>query len=425
MGSIVVEGLQWGDEGKGKITDYLAGKADMVVRYQGGNNAGHTIVHNGKKFALKSLPSGIINSKIINVIADGVVLNPFMLVDEINYIKENGVTNFNLVISNRCHLIMPYHLDLDGAYEAVLSDSKIGTTKKGIGPCYMDKMARRGIRAGDLLEKEFLKERLESSLKIKNLELKSLGLPTYNFNELFEKIVEISKVLVPFIGDTTLLINKYYDEGKTVLFEGAQGLMLDIDRGTYPYVTSSGPSSNYVPQGAGISPKKIDKIVGIVKAYTTRVGNGPFPTELDNELGNLIREKGHEYGTVTKRPRRVGYLDLVLLKRNVMMTGATSIALTLFDVLSGIGELKLCIKYELDGKEIDYIPATNVEYCRCKPIYKDIKGFNFDSSKIKKFEDLPIEAKNYVHTIEEFLGVKVSILSVGADRDETLFLGDL
>ena len=425
MSTTVIEGLQWGDEGKGKITDYLATKADVVVRYQGGNNAGHTIVHNGKKFALKSLPSGITNKNIINIIADGVVLNPFMLLDEIKYIRENGVSEFQLFISNRCHLIMPYHLDLDGAYENLLSDSKIGTTKKGIGPCYVDKMARRGIRAGDLLEKDFLHERLSDALKVKNLELKSLGLPEYDLEDLYGRLLEVAKIIGPHIVDTTMLINKSYDEGKNILFEGAQGIMLDIDRGTYPYVTSSSPSSNYVPQGAGISPKKLDNIVGIAKAYTTRVGNGPFPTELENELGDLIREKGHEYGTVTKRPRRVGYLDLVVLKRNVMMSGATSIALMLFDVLSGVGDLKVCTKYELDGKEIDYIPSTNAEYLRCKPIYIDFKGFTFEPKSIKKYEDLPLEARQYIEFIEKELNVKVSLLSIGPDRDETLILGDL
>lgn len=425
MATTVIEGLQWGDEGKGKITDYLATKSDVVVRYQGGNNAGHTIVHDGHKFALRSLPSGIINKNIINVIADGVVLNPFMLMDEIKYIKDNGIEEFNLFISNRCHLIMPYHLDLDGAYEGLLSDAKIGTTKKGIGPCYMDKMARRGIRAGDLLEKEFLKQRLTAALVVKNLELRSLGLKEYDVDELYNSLLEVGEVLKDHIVDTTVLINKAYDEGKKILFEGAQGLMLDIDRGTYPYVTSSSPSSNYVPQGAGISPKKIDHIVGIVKAYTTRVGNGPFPTELDNELGNLIREKGHEYGTVTRRPRRVGFLDLVLLKRNVMMTGATSIALTLFDVLCGIGDLKVCVKYELDGKEIDTIPATNSAYLRAKPIYVDMKGFDFNKDNIHSFDDLPKEAQDYIRFIENYLGVKVSILSVGSDRKDTLILGDL
>ncbi|MDY2728268.1 MAG: adenylosuccinate synthase [Candidatus Onthovivens sp.] len=418
MSVVVVEGAQRGDEGKGKITDYLASKADIVCRFQGGNNAGHTICFDGKKFALRSLPSGIFNKNIINVIADGVVLNPFSLVEEINEIQNGGIKDFNLIISSRCHLIMPYHIDLDGAYESLLGDSKIGTTKKGIGPCYVDKAARRGIRAGDLLNLESLKQNLENTLKIKNLELKSLGLKEYDLEELFEKIVEISRVLGKFIGDSQKFLMDSIKDKKNILFEGAQGIMLDIDRGTYPYVTSSSPSSNYVPQGAGIPPTAITDIVAICKAYTTRVGEGPFPTELFDETANLIREKGHEYGTVTHRPRRVGYLDLVLLKRNLEMSGATEIALTLFDVLTNIEPLKVCIAYKLDGKEIDYIPADLNEFSRCKPIYKEFKPFNFNN--IKNFEELPQEAKEYITYIEGFCGVKVKILSVGSDRNDTL-----
>lgn len=421
MAVVVVEGAQWGDEGKGKITDYLASKADIVCRFQGGNNAGHTICFNGKKYALRSLPSGIFNENIVNVIADGVVLNPFMLIDEINEIRNSGFNNFKLLISNRCHLIMPYHLDLDGAYENLLSDKKIGTTKKGIGPCYIDKAARRGIRAGDLLELDFLKEKLSDTLIVKNLELKSLGLKTYDVDELYNKLVEISKVLGKYIADSQYFLNNAIKEGKNILFEGAQGIMLDIDRGTYPYVTSSSPSSNYVPQGAGISPKAIDEVVAICKAYTTRVGEGPFPTELFNDTAELIREKGHEYGTVTHRPRRVGYLDLVILKRNLEMSGATMIALTLFDVLSGIDDLKVCYKYELDGKEIDYIPASLNEYSRCKPIYKNFKSFTIEQDT-KSYNDLSQEAKEYISYIEEMTGVKVKILSIGSDREKTLIL---
>lgn len=425
MSVVVVEGLQWGDEGKGKITDYLANTSDLVCRYQGGNNAGHTIVANNKKYALRSLPSGILNPNIKNVIADGVVLNPFMLLDEIKYIKENGIEKFNLYISNRCNLIMPYHLDLDGAYEALLSDNKIGTTKKGIGPCYMDKMARIGIRAGDLLEKDYLYERLKGALVRKNLELKMLNLKEYDLDTLYNQLLKIGEELKDYICDTSLLINDELDAGKKILFEGAQGIMLDIDRGTYPYVTSSSPSSNYVCQGAGIAPSKIDRVVGICKAYTTRVGEGPFPSELFDSLGDYIREKGHEYGTVTKRPRRVGYLDLVVIKRNVKMSGCTSIALTLFDVLSGIEDLKVCTKYELDGKVIDYIPSTVSLYSRCKPVYTDMKPFTFDPSKIHHYTDLPKEAKDYIEFIEKEVGVKVSILSIGPDRTQTLMLGNI
>lgn len=424
MPSIVIEGAQWGDEGKGKITDYLACKSDVVIRYQGGNNAGHTVSFEGKTFAIKSLPSGIFNKKIINIIADGVVVNPFFLKNEIEEIKKQGVDDFKLYISNRAHLILPYHIDLDGAYEVLLGDGKIGTTKKGIGPCYSDKSSRLGIRMGDLLTPIYLKDRLKTTLTVKNNELKSLGLKEYNFNELYESLVKIGDFFKPYIIDTSRLINDLYDEGKTILFEGAQGMMLDIDRGTYPYVTSSSPTSNYASQGSGLSPRKIDKIVAICKAYTTRVGEGPFPSELFNELATTIREKGHEYGTVTKRPRRVGYLDLVVLKRNLRSSGATSIALTLFDVLSDIDELKVCVGYKLNGKVINDIPSTEYEYSLCEPIYKNISSFHVNEN-ISSYNDLSNEAKDYIRFIEEFTNVKVSILSVGKDRKQTLILGDI
>lgn len=421
MSVTIVEGSQWGDEGKGKITDYLAQQSDVVVRFQGGNNAGHTIVFDGRKFAVRSLPSGIFYKNVTNVIADGVVLNPWALKEEIEGIEALGFKDYNLKISSRTQIIMPYHIDLDGAYEELLGNSKIGTTKRGIGPCYTDKAARRGIRVGDLLDASSLKEKLHNTLIIKNLELKSLGLNTYDEEDLFNKLVAIGQFLKPFICDTSYYLNQAIKKKKNILFEGAQGMMLDIDRGTYPYVTSSSPTANYAPQGAGIPPRSITNIVAIAKSYTTRVGAGPFPTELTNEIGDMIREKGHEYGVVTKRPRRVGYLDLVVVKRNVIASGATSIALTLFDVLSEIPEIKICIGYELDGQEIDYIPATLDEYARCKPIYKTFKPFKIE--KIGHIGELDEAAQEYIHFIEEYTGVKVSILSIGNDRKDTMILG--
>ncbi len=419
MSVTVIEGSQWGDEGKGKITDYLASQSDIVVRFQGGNNAGHTICFNGNRYALRSLPSGIFNPNITNVIADGVVLNSFSLKEEIEGINASGIKDFKLIISDRCHLIMPYHLDLDGAYESLLDNNKIGTTKKGIGPCYVDKAARRGIRAGDLLEPGFLKSKLIDTLKVKNIELKSLGLKEYDFDTLYKQLLEIGTYLKKYIADTQYFLINAIKENKKILFEGAQGMMLDIDRGTYPYVTSSSPSSNYVPQGAGIPPRAIDNVVAICKAYTTRVGEGPFPTELNNEIGDLIREKGHEYGTVTKRPRRVGYLDLVVVKRNLEMSGANTIALMLFDVLTNIDDLKICINYELNGKIIDFIPASLYDYSKCKPIYKTFKKFSFGQN-IKSFDELPVEAKEYINFIEEYTGVKIGIISIGSDRNATI-----
>ena len=421
MSITVIEGCQWGDEGKGKITDYLTSCNDIVVRYQGGNNAGHTIVVKGKKYALKSLPSGIISPKITNVIADGVVLNPLACIEEIENLKKAGIKKFNLLISNRCHLIMPYHIDQDGNFETkAKSKDKIGTTKRGIGPTYADKMDRRSIRAGDLLEPDFLKEKLEMILSFKNKELKGYGLKPYTVKQLYDQLMKAAKYLKPFICDAQQFLIKAVKAKKNILFEGAQGMMLDIDRGTYPYVTSSSPSACYAPQGAGIPPHSINNVVAICKAYTTRVGAGPFPSELANALGDQIREIGHEYGTVTKRPRRVGYLDLVVVKQMLEMSGAPDIALMLFDVLIGIKPLKVCYAYKLDGKTIDYIPASINEYSRCKPIYKEFKPYTFNAKKVKSRKDLPKEAEDYIKFIEKTTGVPVSIISLSPDRKDTL-----
>ena len=421
MAITVIEGCQWGDEGKGKITDYLTSCNDIVVRYQGGNNAGHTIVVKGKKYALKSLPSGIISPQITNVIADGVVLNPTACIEEIENLKKGGIKKFKLLISNRCHLIMPYHIDQDGNFEnTAKSKNKIGTTKLGIGPAYADKMDRRSIRAGDLLEPKFLKEKLEGILTFKNKELKGLGLKPYSVKELYDSLMKCAKYLKPYICDTQQFLVKSLKEHKRILFEGAQGMMLDIDRGTFPYVTSSSPSACYASQGAGVPPQAIKNVVAICKAYTTRVGAGPFPSEQNNPLGDKIREIGHEYGTVTKRPRRVGYLDLVVVKQMLEMSGATDIALMLFDVLIGISPLKVCYAYNLDGKKIDYIPASINEYSRCKPIYKTFKPYKFNAKKIKSRTDLPKEALDYIKFIEKTTMVPVSIISLSPDRKDTL-----
>lgn len=416
----VIEGLQWGDEGKGKITDYFAQKMDIVVRHQGGNNAGHSVNIKDKKYALKSLPSGILSPNITNIIANGVVLNPKSLIEEIELLKTQGITNFNLFISNRCHIIMPYHIDLDGAYEAKLKDSKIGTTKKGIGPCYMDKMARIGLRYGDLLESEYLKTRLKNALEIKNIELASLDLKTYEFEPLYKELLKYAQILKDHIIDTSLFLQEKIDEGKNILFEGAQGGMLCIDHGTYPYVTSSSPLASSVSLNAGISPKSINHVIGIMKAYTTRVGEGPFVTELNNDLGSYIREKGHEYGVVTKRPRRVGYLDLVVTTHTAKLSGCDAIALTLLDVLTGLEEIKVCTAYKLNDKEIKYIPSTIEETNKCKPIYSTLRGWKQDISKCKTYDELPKEAKEYVEFIENYMHIKVILVSVGPERDETL-----
>ncbi len=420
MSCCVVMGSQWGDEGKGKITDFLAQEADVVVRYQGGNNAGHTIVFNGEKFALQSVPSGIFNPHIVNVIANGVVLNPEAFIKELKGLEERGITNYQLKISDRTSIIMPYHLLLDGASESLKGNNAIGTTKKGIGPCYTDKASRIGIRMGDLLEPAYFAKRLHEALMIKNMELKMYGLEEVDEKEIYDKYIEYGKYLSKFVCDTSVFLNECIKEDKKILFEGAQGAMLCIDHGTFPYVTSSSPLASSIPLNAGIAPKYIDKVVGICKAYTTRVGAGPFPTEINNELGDLIRERGHEYGTVTKRPRRVGYLDGVVLKNAVRLSGITSWSLMLFDVLTGIDELKICTHYELDGKIIDYEPGTLSVFERCVPVYETLKGWTEDITNVKSFEELPENAKNYIRFIEKITGVPVDMFSVGPDRLQTI-----
>lgn len=422
---LVVVGSQWGDEGKGKVTDFLGQNADVVVRSQGGNNAGHTIMIGKEKFALQTIPSGVFNPHIKNVLANGMVINPKETLKELAGLKERGITNFQLFISNRAHVIMPYHILLDGAYESLKGSHKIGTTKKGIGPCYADKVNRIGIRMGDLIEEESLKEILSSTLPLKNKELKMLGLEELDFTTIYNEYKEYGKILKPYVCDTSLLLTEEIEKDKNILFEGAQGSMLCLDHGSYPYVTSSSPTAASVPVNAGIAPKYIDHCVGICKAYTTRVGEGPFPTELHNELGDLIRERGHEYGTVTKRPRRIGYLDLVVVNYAKRISGIDSLALMLFDVLTNVEELKICISYNLDGKEIKTIPATLKEYARCIPNYITLKPWHENINKVRNYEDLPIEAKEYIETIEKYTNIPVDLISVGPERTETIIRKDV
>lgn len=425
MSRLVVVGSQWGDEGKGKITDYLAQKADFVVRYQGGNNAGHTIAFDGKKFALQSIPSGIFNPNITNVIANGVVLNPKAMLEELKGLEERGITDYKLCISDRANVIMPYHLLLDGAQESSKGDKKIGTTKKGIGPCYSDKASRIGIRVGDLLDKEYFHERLEAALEIKNKELSLYGIEPLNLETIYTEYLGYAERIKSFVCDTSELLNKAIKEDKQILFEGAQGVMLCIEHGTFPYVTSSSPCAASVPLNTGIAPRYVDNVLGICKAYTTRVGAGPFPTEIEGELANTIRERGHEYGTVTKRPRRVGYLDAVVLKHAVKVSAVNNWSLMLFDVLSGIEELKICTAYKLNGKVIDYMPGTLSEFEKCEPVFITLPGFNEDISHVTSFEELPENAKNYIRKIEEITGVDVAMFSVGPDRLQTIVMKEV
>lgn len=422
---LVVIGSQWGDEGKGKITDYFACRANMVVRYQGGNNAGHSVMFNGKKYSLQSIPSGIFNPKTVNVMANGMVVNPASVVVELEKLRSQGITDFQLYISDRAAMVMPWHADLDGAYECRKGGMLIGTTKKGIGPAYSDKYSRTGLRMGDLLEPEYFGERLRAAIIEKNLELEMLGLPVYDYQKVFDQYMEYAEILGDRIVDTSTLINmalKQPDE--KILFEGAQGMMLCIDHGTYPFVTSSTPSAASVPVGAGISPKWIDNVLGVAKAYCTRVGEGPFPTELFDETAHEIRERGHEYGTVTGRPRRIGWFDAVVARYTSRLAGIDNWALMLFDVLSGLKKVKICTHYELDGKIIDTPPSTISKLARCKPVYIELDGWSEDISGIKSYDELPENAKNYIRKIEEVTEVPVGVVSVGPDRTQTIILSE-
>ena len=421
---LVVIGSQWGDEGKGKMTDYFACRADMVVRYQGGNNAGHSVVFDGKKYSLQSIPSGIFNPKTVNVMANGMVVNPVSVIAELERLHEQGITEYQLYISDRAAMVMPWHSDLDGAFESSKGKALIGTTKKGIGPAYSDKYARVGLRMGDLLEPEYFAERLQVALDAKNRELESYGLPTYDFDTVYNQYMEIAKVLGPRIIDTSKLINEALRSDAKILFEGAQGMMLCIDHGTYPYVTSSTPSAASVPVGAGISPKWIDNVLGIAKAYCTRVGEGPFPTELFGDIAHEIRERGHEYGTVTGRPRRIGWFDAVVARYVSRLSGIDNWALMLFDVLSGLDTVKICTAYECDGEILDAPPATIAKLAKCKPVLVELPGWKEDITQVKSFDELPENAKAYVRKIEEITEVPVGVISVGPDRTQTITISE-
>ena len=422
MSTLVVVGSQWGDEGKGKVTDYLAQEADVVVRSQGGNNAGHTITFDGEKFALRSIPSGIFNPNIKNVMANGMVINPKQMLEELLGLEARGIKNYQLFVSNRAHIVLPYHEALDGAYEQFKGDKKIGTTKRGIGPAYADKANRIGIRIADLVEPEQFKAALQATLPIKNMELKMLGLPEFKLDDIYNEYVEYGKKIKPFVTDTSLLLEEEVEKGSKILFEGAQGVMLCLDHGTYPYVTSSSPTGASVPLNAGIAPRYINNVLGICKAYTTRVGEGPFPTELDGEIAHTIRERGHEYGTVTKRPRRVGWLDAVALNYARRISGINYLALMLFDVLSGLDTVKICYAYKLDGKIINTYPASLAELGRVEPQFIELPGWKEDITHVSSFEELPVNAQNYIRKVEELTKSEVVLFSVGPDRKQTIRL---
>lgn len=426
MSTIVVVGSQWGDEGKGKITDFLSEKADIIARYQGGNNAGHTIRFDNKTYKLQLIPSGIFNEEKVSVICNGLVVDPKWLLKEINNLKKTGVTCNNLKISNRAHVVLPYHLKLDEVEEKRRGSNKIGTTKKGIGPTYVDKYKRCGIRVADLLDEELFKKKLKQNLDEKNeLFEKIYGVEGFSVDEIFDEYFAIGKELKKYVTDTSKLLSDGEKSKKNILFEGAQGVMLDIDHGTYPYVTSSNPSAGGITVGAGYVPTEGFTVIGICKAYTSRVGDGPFPTELFDEIGEKIREVGHEYGTVTKRPRRIGWFDTVVMRHSARVSGMTNLSVNCLDVLTGLKEIKICVAYDYKGEKLTEYPANENIIKECKPIYETLEGFSEDITKITSLEQLPENAKNYLRRIEELVGVKISIFSTGPDRTQTHLLEDL
>lgn len=423
MSGTVVVGTQWGDEGKGKITDFLAEKADVVVRFQGGNNAGHTIKFDNKKFALHLIPSGIFRKDALNILANGMVINPKAILKEIDMLHENGVTEYNLAISDRAHVILPYHIVLDGLFEELKEDSKkVGTTKKGIGPTYSDKSSRIGIRVCDFIDEETFKQKLTENLTYYNKLFTLFGKETIDSEDIFKEYKEYAKVIKPLVTDTSVLLNDALENNKKVLFEGAQGALLCLDHGTYPFVTSSSPTAASVPLNTGISPKYIKEVVGVTKAYSTRVGSGYFATEFENEVAKKIRDVGNEYGTTTGRPRRIGWIDTVVLRHTKRISGITGLSVMLLDVLSGIKTLKICTKYKLNGKEIDYIPANIKDFSKCEPIYIDLPGWDENITNVKSFEELPTNAQNYLNKIYEYTNIPVVIFSVGPDRKQTIVL---
>ena len=420
MAGLAVFGSQWGDEGKGRFVDLLAEQADYVIRYQGGNNAGHTVYANGVEYKLRTIPSGVISNKIC-LIGNGVVVDPADLIDELEYLKNKGLTVKNLYISDRAHVIMPYHRELDRLKEAKLGDAKIGTTCKGIGPCYTDKAARCGIRFCDLMEPDTFAGKLKKLLADKNEEIVKLyGGEPLDYDTILNEYTEYAKILAPMVTDTAVMADKALKDGKKLMFEGAQGMLLDIDLGTYPYVTSSHPSAAGISAGIGLGPQCVSKVLAIVKAYTTRVGEGPFVTELLDDIGSAIREKGHEYGVRTGRARRCGWLDLVVLKHAIRSSGITDFALSRMDTLGGFDKVKICTGYECDGQIIDYYPASLSKLAKMKPVYTEFEGWSDDLSAMRSFDELPEPAKKYVRFIEEQTGVPVSMIGVGPEREQCI-----
>ncbi|MEW6109070.1 MAG: adenylosuccinate synthase [Nitrospirota bacterium] len=424
MPVVIIVGAQWGDEGKGKIVDFLTEKADTVARYQGGHNAGHTVVINNEKYILHLIPSGILHKKTTCIIGNGVVVEPSALIQEIRELQKRGITiSSNLLLSKNAHIIMPYHIALDRAGEKTRGKKCIGTTGRGIGPTYVDKMARTGIRVADLLSPETLIEKIRTNLKQINFLMKNLyKFPVFNAAKIFNEYIGYGKILKKHIADTDLIINEAISGGKNIILEGAQGTLLDIDHGTYPYVTSSNSIAGGACSGLGIGPTKISKVLGVVKAYTTRVGEGPFPTEILGTIGEELRAKGGEFGATTGRPRRCGWLDTVILRHSARINGFSGIAITKLDILDGLEKIKICTAYKYRGKIYRDFPKELHIFEKCIPVYEEVDGWNRITLGIKEFKKLPVQAQAYIRKIEELAGVKAHIISTGQKRDELITL---
>ena len=426
MKNVVVVGSQWGDEGKGKIVDWLSSEADVVIRFQGGHNAGHTLVIDGITYKLRLLPSGIVRKNKISIIGNGVVVDPWALLEEIKEIKSKGVeiSEKNLILSEAANLILPFHREMDEIREDTAGKAKIGTTRRGIGPAYEDKVGRRSIRVMDLISEENLNHRLETVLMHHNAIRKGLGKEIFQKDQLKKELLEIAPEILKYSQPVWKKIDEFKQQKKKILFEGAQGILLDVDHGTYPFVTSSNTVASSAATGSGCGPNSINYVLGITKAYTTRVGEGPFPTELTDSIGEQLGQKGKEFGTVTSRKRRCGWFDGVLVRQTIKISGIDGIALTKLDVLDELDEIKICVAYQLDGKKIDYLPAAVDDQLKVTPIYKTFKGWKSSTKGIKNFKDLPINAKNYVSELEKFIETKISSISTSPERNDTILIED-
>ncbi|MBD1157707.1 adenylosuccinate synthase [Pelagibacterales bacterium SAG-MED17] len=426
MKNVVVVGSQWGDEGKGKIVDWLSSEADVIIRFQGGHNAGHTLVIDGVIYKLRLLPSGIVRKNKISIIGNGVVVDPWALLEEIEEIRSKGVevNSNNLILSEAATLILPFHKEMDELREDAAGKSKIGTTRRGIGPAYEDKIGRRSIRVMDLASENILDNRLNSVLQHHNAIRKGLGKPEFKKDQLKKDLLKIAKKILIFSQPVWKKIDEFKNQNKKILFEGAQGVLLDVDHGTYPFVTSSNTVASSAATGSGCGMNTISYVLGITKAYTTRVGEGPFPTELTDEIGEIIGSRGKEFGTVTSRKRRCGWFDGVLVRQTLKISGIDGIALTKLDVLDALDEIKMCVAYEIDGKKFDYLPASVNDQFMVKPIYKSFKGWKSSTVGIKNFDELPQNAKNYVRELEKFIETQISSISTSPERNDTILIKD-